>query len=309
MEALGIVFALKEFCAYIEGSELTVVRTDNSALCSLFKRKDLTGRLAKYQLVVQEYNIKIEYRKGKTNKFCDYISRYITINAVQTENTISLAEIIKEQKQVRKVCELYDAIANNIFPSNEVKRKEIENEMENFTVINGAVHRRNPIRLFIPYVLRSRLINSIHCCPLVGGHLGIKKTLAKILPRFWWDGINSDVKKIIMGCEKCQQRKTAPGQKILEPLNPIPPSPQPFYRIHTDIVGPLPETTEGYKYMLTTIDSFSKWAMASPMPDQTANSITQSFIKTVITKVGIPHIVVTDNGRQFLSQIFKDLLF
>ena len=213
MEALGIVFALKEFRAYIEGSELTVVRTDNSALCSLFKRKDLTGRLAKYQLVVQEYNIKIEYRKGKTNKFCDYISRYITINAVQTENIISLAEIIKEQKQVRKVCELYDAITNNIFPSNEVKRKEIENEMENFTVINDAVHRRNPIRLFIPYVLRSRLINSIHCCPLVGGHLGIKKTLAKILPRFWWDGINFDVKKIIMGCKKCQQRKTAPGQK------------------------------------------------------------------------------------------------
>ena len=59
--------------------------------------------------------------------------------------------------------------------------------------------------------------------------------------------------------------------------------------------------------MLTTIDSFSKWAIASPMPDQTANSVTQSFIKMVITKVGIPHIVVTDNGRQFLSQIFKDL--
>lgn len=69
--------------------------------------------------MVQEYNIKIEYRKGKTNKFCDYVSRYITVNLVQPQNMISLEEVIKEQKHVKMVEELYDALENNIFPSNE----------------------------------------------------------------------------------------------------------------------------------------------------------------------------------------------
>ena len=69
LEALGLVFALREFRPYLIGAAQSLARTDNSAVCSLLHRKDLEGRLAKYQLIVQSYNIKIEYKKGTSNKF------------------------------------------------------------------------------------------------------------------------------------------------------------------------------------------------------------------------------------------------
>ena len=46
LEALGVVYALKEFRAYLEGGPETLIRTDNAPLCSILKRKDLEGRLA-----------------------------------------------------------------------------------------------------------------------------------------------------------------------------------------------------------------------------------------------------------------------
>ena len=307
LEALGLVFAIKEFRPYIEGKNETEVRTDNSALCSLFKRKDLTGRLAKYQLVIQEFNIKITYRRGKTNQFCDYLSRYLVINNVEIKKNITLEDIIREQKHVKFAQNLFEALAYNRFPRNPESETEVRKEIENFTIFNGALYLKDPLRLFVPYVLRSKLIVNMHECPMTGGHLGIRKSLTKITSRFWWDGMNGDIKKVIKSCVMCQQRKANAPQLGREPLYPIAPPPCPFHRIHTDIVGPLPISNANNKYMLTTIDAFSKWGIAIPIPDQTAITITAKFLNEVLTKFGIPKIVVTDNGKQFLSKIFTDL--
>lgn len=73
-----------------------------------------------------------------------------------------------------------------------------------------------------------------------------------------------------------------------------------------DICGPLPISNEN-KYILVTVDAFSKWVIATPTIDQTARTITEAFIEQVLTKHGAPHLVVTDNGKQFLSTIFKEL--
>ena len=307
LEALGLVFAIKEFRPYIEGSHETELRTDNSALCSLFKRKDLTGRLAKYQLVIQEFNIKIIYRRGQTNQFCDYLSRYLTINAIEIKQSITLDEIIREQKRVKFARNLFEALVNNRFPTDPESKIEIQKEIENFIIFNGALYLKEPLRLFIPYILRAKLIRNIHTCPMTGAHLGIRKTLNKLTARFWWIGMNSDIKKIVRSCVACQERKSNAMQLGKEQLYPIPPPPYPFHRVHTDIVGPLPLSHTNNKYMLTTIDAFSKWGIAVAMPDQTAITITAKFLNEVLTKFGIPKIVVSDNGKQFLSKIFSDL--
>ncbi|KAH7697545.1 Gap-Pol polyprotein-like protein [Aphelenchoides avenae] len=75
-EALGIVFALREFAPYIEGAGTSTIRTDNSALPALLKKRDLAGRLAKYQMTIQAFDVNIVHRSGKSNVFCDHLSRY-----------------------------------------------------------------------------------------------------------------------------------------------------------------------------------------------------------------------------------------
>ncbi|KAH7712279.1 hypothetical protein AAVH_20366 [Aphelenchoides avenae] len=75
-EALAITFALHQFRAYIEACEKCIVRTDNSALCSLLRRKDLTGRLAKYQIAIQAFPLEIIHRSGASNRVADFLSRH-----------------------------------------------------------------------------------------------------------------------------------------------------------------------------------------------------------------------------------------
>jgi len=67
LEALAVAYAIREFRPYIEGSGTLTIRTDNSGLCSLLKRRDLEGRLARYQLAIQAYDIKFEHRAGRTS--------------------------------------------------------------------------------------------------------------------------------------------------------------------------------------------------------------------------------------------------
>uniref|UniRef100_A0A914Z536 RNA-directed DNA polymerase n=1 Tax=Panagrolaimus superbus TaxID=310955 RepID=A0A914Z536_9BILA len=104
LEALGVVAGLKEFRPYIEGSGTTIIRTDSSGVCSLMKNKNLQGRLAKFQLAIQAFDITFTHRAGKENQFCDYMSRY-PINAVTLRSgktlasSIPLATMIAEQRK------------------------------------------------------------------------------------------------------------------------------------------------------------------------------------------------------------------
>ena len=305
MEALAIVFGLKEFRAYLEGAEESIVRTDNSALCSLMRRRDLQGRLAKYQLSIMEYNIRIVHRSGKSNTFCDYASRYPgeKVNSIDTElsTNISLKEVIKEQKNSTFCRKIFEELISNKANKNE----EIKKQIAPFTTWNGALYKKEPLRLIIPYTLREKIVKIFHDAPLEGGHLGTRKTLEKIKGRFYWEGMNSDIKRYIKACIPCQQRKTM-GYKH-EPLHPIPIPNYPFERIQADICGPLPITEGGKRYIFCAIDAFSKWLICVPTSDQTALTITNAFIDQVVSKYGIPRIVITDNGRQFTSRIFNDL--
>ena len=53
-------------------------------------------------------------------------------------------------------------------------------------------------------------------------------------------------------------------------LHPIPIKPKIWSQVGMDLIGPLPETTCGNKFIVTLTGYFSKWAEAAPLPDKTA---------------------------------------
>ena len=74
-----------------------------------------------------------------------------------------------------------------------------------------------------------------------------------------------------------------------------------------DIVGPLPRTQRGHRYILTVVDHFTKHAEASVLPDQEAVTIAHVFLNEFISRFGVPYIIHTDQGKKFESHIFKEL--
>jgi transposase InsO family protein len=70
-------------------------------------------------------------------------------------------------------------------------------------------------------------------------------------------------------------------------------------------VGPLPVTENGNKYILTCQDNLSKSFIGVPLQSQTAEEVSNAFVKYIVLVYGIPTEIVTDQGANFMSVIFK----
>ena len=80
-----------------------------------------------------------------------------------------------------------------------------------------------------------------------------------------------------------------------------------FEKISMDIVGPTPETKSGNLYILTIQDNFTKYSSAILLPNHQASTIADAFVIKFICIFGSPKGVLTNQGRNFLSNLLKRL--
>ena len=107
----------------------------------------------------------------------------------------------------------------------------------------------------LPTALRAGVLKRLHDSP-VGGHLGVSKTLGKVRARFHWIHCRRDVAEWCHKCDRCASRK-GPRVKTRSPLQLYNVG-EPMERVAIDVLGPLPETESGNKYILIAMDYFSK---------------------------------------------------
>ena len=113
-----------------------------------------------------------------------------------------------------------------------------------------------------------------------------------------------DATEIVKKCDKCQrygnvQRLPAERLTAIASL-------WPFAQWRINIVGPLPQGKGQVKFLLVAINYFTKWVEIKALATITEARI-QSFVwKNVICRFGIPLTIISDNGRQFDSQGFRE---
>ena len=78
-------------------------------------------------------------------------------------------------------------------------------------------------------------------------------------------------------------------------------------RIATDILGKLPVTDKGDRYILVVSDYFTKWTEAFPMPNTEARTVVEIIVKEVVSRFGVSSIIHSDQGRQYESQFFSEM--
>ncbi|KAL3871559.1 hypothetical protein ACJMK2_039717 [Sinanodonta woodiana] len=78
-------------------------------------------------------------------------------------------------------------------------------------------------------------------------------------------------------------------------------------KVALDILGPLPCTKNGNKYIMTLCDCFTKWTEAIPLPDQEALTVTKAFVNEFVCRFGTPLQLHSDQGRCFESKIFRGM--
>ncbi|KAG6472849.1 hypothetical protein ZIOFF_070327 [Zingiber officinale] len=80
----------------------------------------------------------------------------------------------------------------------------------------------------------------------------------------------------------------------------------PFDQWGIDIVGPFPMATGQRKFLLVTVDYFSKWVEAEPLAKITKQMVKKFIWQNIICRFGIPRRLISDNGRQFTGKLLED---
>ena len=106
-------------------------------------------------------------------------------------------------------------------------------------------------------------------------------------------------------CDICQSTKPS-TKKSKAPLGGMT-AEAPLDRLCTDILGPLPTTPRGNKFVLVVTDSFTKWTEVFAVPDETAETCVRVILNEVICRFGCPLAIHSDQGRNYESNIFKEL--
>ena len=138
------------------------------------------------------------------------------------------------------------------------------------------------------------------------GHFGVNKTLEKIRRRFYWATCKQDVENWCKTCEFCVSKK-GPSGKAKSPLQ-IYNVGSPFERLQMDILGPLPKSFSGNRFLLVVVDYFTKWVEAFPLRNMRAKTVAEVFVNEVISRHGVPQEVHTDQEKNFESKLFRELM-
>jgi len=160
------------------------------------------------------------------------------------------------------------------------------------------------IQLIVPKIRIKQILEESHDSP-AGGHFGINRTLEKIRKRFYWTSCKQDVEEWCRSCKICLAKRgpTGKGKSPLQIYNVG----APFERVQMDVFGPLPLTISGNKYLLVVVDCFTKWVEAFPLKNIRARTVAETFLNQVVSRHGVPLEVHTDQGRNFESQVFREL--
>ena len=167
-----------------------------------------------------------------------------------------------------------------------------------------ADDKETRIQLVVPSIKQSEVIKYYHDIPSAG-HLGTEKTLERIKNKFYWPNIKESVEKYVKTCSRCSARKN-PVDKRVAPLRQYLVG-EPMERIEIDVMGPLPLSLKGNKYILVVCDCFTKWTEAYAIPNQEAETVVKVIVNEFLCRFGTPLQIHSDQGRNFESQLFQQM--
>lgn len=211
---------------------------------------------------------------------------------------------LREKLKHDKISVLY--LRNPLNTKNPNLKQEMFNELVYFLFKNSKIKivlvnrpRITPVDSEIKNIFQENHDSS------VSGHSGFLRTYKRIRENYKWKHMKTDIKNLIKSCQSCQINKTnhKPGKAPMEITTT---SHFPFQRLGLDIVGPLPVTEQGNRFILTMQDDLTKYSYAVPIPDHEAKTIADSFV-SFIALFGIPESILTDQGSDFTSNLFKEV--
>ena len=303
LEMQAALWGMDHFDTYLRGRPF-ILFTDHRPLEKLGKVH--TKTLNRLQEAMGRYNFEIMYKKGSEMP-ADYLSRNV-VAAVNWEQD----ELVRAQGQDNLIRALKNFLLNKELPQDSKCQQLVRHFSDDCFVENDLVWKRvkrkyEPSRvvIFLPETLIEAVLQDAHG-HLLSGHDGIFKTKERLFQCFYWPGMDTDIANHLQRCHKCQiRRKSDKTGPVL--VTPLPQPTEPNQRIHADLFGPLRTSGNSKKYVLCITDAFTKYVELVALPNKEAPTVAQGIFERWFCRFGMPLDLVTDQGKEFCSQLSEDL--
>ncbi len=275
--------------------------TDHKALTYLVNKPNPSGRLARWLLWMEEFDIDIVHRPGRRHGNVDGLTRaYEGVGDVLEDDnfpgaTIMSINVEEAPEEYRKIIQYLDGM-KFLVGATKVVRTRIAHKSRNYSMIGNQLYfkgRDGVLRQAIGKRDTSCLLYEFHD-GFCGGHFAGRITAEMILQAgYYWPTLFKDAHDYCRSYDVCQayaQRSTVSG-----PLHPIPPL-GPFEKWGIDLMGPLPMTRKGHRFIVIATDYFTKFAEVRALKFSVKQEVALFLYERVFIRFGTPFEIVSHNG-------------
>ncbi|UYV78371.1 K02A2.6-like [Cordylochernes scorpioides] len=303
-EALAIKFGCDKFHQLIYGKTVDV-ETDHRPLETIFKKplSKAPPRLQRIFLQIQQYDLRIKYKKGKElltadllSRDCSYEDTYLEENFEVLMTTPTNKSSYEELQALTKEDQELQELKNLILYGWPNYKSAVPESCKKYWPYRDELSTNEDLifkgsRVFIPLKWKAKILKLIH-----EGHQGTNSCLRRARDSIYWHGMSQDIINTVENCRTCQanQRNKTKEPMIIKEIPSLP-----WEIVAADIFS-----IKGKNYLLIT-DNYSGFIDFKEM--KTMNSAeTIESLKKWFSVHGIPRLLETDNGPNFTSRDFKD---
>ncbi|BHF67513.1 hypothetical protein SprV_0301054000 [Sparganum proliferum] len=286
-ELLAIYLAIRHFRHLLEGRDFSV-HTDHKPLTYALKAKPdrYSPREVRHLDYISQFTADIRYVRGSDNVVADALSRP-DINTLTSD--FDLAKLADLQTADESIADLRT--------STTLQLRDAPLPASPGTILcDWSTGTPRPV---VPLSYRKTVFEDFNSL----SHPGIRASRKLIAARFIWPKMNSDIALWTKQCLACQKNKV--HRHTFSPPSTFAVPDVRFHHVHLDLVGPLPPS-RGYTHILTAVDRFTRWPIAVPISDTSAENIAMFFLTHWISTFGVPATLTTDRGSQFQSSLFRE---
>jgi hypothetical protein len=235
------------------------------------------------QIVRVYFNV--EHRPNTRMHHADALSRHA--NLVGRELALS-KERIREEQEKDAQCQEYKQYDDFwLYEENTLYHQKVKGQP----------------RVVIPKTFVPTVLECYHNLPF-SALQGVGRTVEFINCKYWWETMWRDIKEYIKVCDACAKWKT--GHRIHAPMGEALEANEFLDIVSLDVVGPLPVTERGNKYLLTFVDHFTRFCEAIPIPSQEKETTAREFVTKIIVQYGVPKKLLTDRGSNITSALMTE---
>ena len=304
-EALGLVWACERFRQYLFGRHFTFVTDHKPLECIYLPRSRPFARIERWVLPLQSFDYKVRYIAGKDN-CADALSRLPIqdtsargrgfeesvrlIVSAQAPVAIDIRDIEEASATDPELLAVAKAVRSSDWTTTPTPYRSIRHEL---TSVGHVILRGH--RIVLPTALRRQVLDLAH-----EGHQGIVKTKSRLRAKVWWPAMDREAEARCRTCHACQ---VVSPPTAAPPVRASPMPDTPWTHLATNILGLLPSG----EYLLVTVDYYSRF-MEVDVLKTTSSGIACDRLESHFARHGVPKSLRTDNGPQFVSVEFADLL-